>query len=36
MILTYCYRIKPSAEQEATMFYTLELLRRHWNYCLGQ
>ncbi|MGL5061088.1 MAG: RNA-guided endonuclease InsQ/TnpB family protein [Microcoleus sp.] len=36
MILTYCYRIKPSAEQEAAMFYTLELLRRHWNYCLGQ
>lgn len=36
MILTYCYRIKPSAEQEATMLYTLELLRRHWNYCLGQ
>ncbi|NES19598.1 MAG: transposase [Symploca sp. SIO3E6] len=36
MILTYCYRIKPSAEQEATMCYTLERLRRHWNYCLGQ
>ena len=36
MILTYCYRIKPSTEQEATMLYTLELLRRHWNYCLGQ
>jgi len=36
MILTYCYRIKPSGEQEATMLYTLELLRRHWNYCLGQ
>ena len=36
MILTYCYRIKPSAEQEATMLYALELLRRHWNYCLGQ
>ncbi len=36
MILTYCYRIKPSAEQEATMLYTLELLSRHWNYCLGQ
>ena len=36
MILTYCYRIKPSAEQEATMLYTLELLRRHWNYSLGQ
>ncbi|MFB2972129.1 RNA-guided endonuclease InsQ/TnpB family protein [Aerosakkonema sp. BLCC-F183] len=36
MILTYCYRIVPSNEQEATMLYTLELLRRHWNYCLGQ
>ncbi|MBW4641197.1 MAG: helix-turn-helix domain-containing protein, partial [Gloeocapsa sp. UFS-A4-WI-NPMV-4B04] len=36
MILTYCYRIKPSAEQEAKMLYTLELLRRHWNYALGQ
>lgn len=36
MILTCCYRIKPNVEQEATMLYTLELLRRHWNYCLGQ
>ncbi|NEP62485.1 MAG: transposase [Symploca sp. SIO2G7] len=36
MILTYCYRIMPSAEQEASMLYTLELLRRHWNYCLGR
>jgi putative transposase len=36
MILTYCYRIKPSAEQEVTMLYTLELLRRHWNHSLGQ
>jgi putative transposase len=36
MILTDCYRIKPSAEQEATMLYTLELLRRHWNFALGQ
>jgi putative transposase len=36
MILTYCYRIKPSAKQEATMLYTLELLRRHWNFAFGQ
>lgn len=36
MILTYCYRIKPNVEQEATMFYTLDLLRRHWNFALGQ
>jgi putative transposase len=36
MILTYCYRIKPSPEQEVLMNHTLELLRRHWNYSLGQ
>lgn len=36
MILTYCYRIKPSAKQEAAMLHTLELLRRHWNFALGQ
>jgi len=36
MILTYCYRIKPNAEQSAVMLHTLELLRRHWNYALGQ
>ena len=36
MMLTYCYRIKPSAEQEMVMLHTLELLRRHWNYALGQ
>jgi len=36
MILTYCYRIVPNADQEAVMLHTLELLRRHWNYSLGQ
>ena len=36
MLLTYCYRIKPNAEQQAVMLHTLELLRRHWNYALGQ
>ncbi|MBO3463104.1 transposase [Aetokthonos hydrillicola Thurmond2011] len=36
MILTYCYRIKPSPEQETMMLHILELLRRHWNYALGQ
>ena len=36
MLLTYCYRIKPNAEQSAVMLHTLELLRRHWNYALGQ
>ena len=36
MILTYEYRIKPSPEQKAMMLHWLELLRRHWNYALGQ
>ncbi len=36
MIITHCYRIKPSADQQAAMLYTLELLRRHWNYALGE
>ncbi|WP_365973234.1 helix-turn-helix domain-containing protein [Moorena sp. SIO4G3] len=36
MILTYCYRLKPSPEQIVTMERWLELLRRHWNYALGQ
>lgn len=36
MMLTYCYRIKPSPQQVATMDNWLELLRRHWNYALGQ
>ena len=36
MLITYVYRIKPSSEQEAIMLHTLELLRRHWNYALGQ
>lgn len=35
-MLTYCYRIKPSPQQVATMDNWLELLRRHWNYALGQ
>lgn len=36
MLLTYCYRIKPNALQKAVIIHTLELLRRHWNYALGQ
>ncbi|NEO78359.1 transposase [Moorena sp. SIO4G3] len=36
MLLTYCYRIKPNDEQIAIMERWLELLRRHWNYALGQ
>ncbi|MGB7441222.1 MAG: helix-turn-helix domain-containing protein, partial [Coleofasciculaceae cyanobacterium] len=29
MILTYQYRIKPTPDQEATMLFWLERLRRH-------
>ena len=36
MILTYCYRIQPTREQADKIDYWLELLRRHWNYALGQ
>lgn len=36
MILTYCYRIQPTPEQAEKIDYWLELLRRHWNYALGQ
>lgn len=36
MIVTHEYRIYPSADQEAVMLYWLELLRRHWNYALGE
>lgn len=36
MILTYCYKIQPNAEQQVVMLHTLELLRRHWNYALGR
>ena len=36
MILTYCYRIKPTPEQADKIDHWLELLRRHWNYALGQ
>nr|WP_269321062.1 transposase [Fischerella sp. PCC 9605] len=36
MLLTYCYRIKPSVEQIVIMDSWLELLRRHWNDALGQ
>ena len=36
MLLTYEYRIKPSPEQVAIMDNWLELLRRHWNYALGE
>ncbi|NES72324.1 MAG: transposase [Okeania sp. SIO2D1] len=36
MIITHCYKIKPTPEQSAKIDYWLELLRRHWNYALGQ
>jgi putative transposase len=36
MMITYQYRIKPNSEQIAIMDNWLELLRRHWNYALGQ
>jgi len=36
MIITYQYRIKPNSDQIATIDNWLELLRRHWNYALGQ
>ncbi|MFB2935103.1 RNA-guided endonuclease InsQ/TnpB family protein [Aerosakkonemataceae cyanobacterium BLCC-F154] len=36
MLLTYQYKIKLLPEQEIMMMQWLELLRRHYNYCLGQ
>ena len=36
MILTYEYRLRPTSEQAAQIDWWLELLRRHWNYALGQ
>lgn len=36
MILTYQYKLKPTPDQAATMALWGELLRRHWNYALGQ
>ncbi len=36
MIISYCYKINPNGEQIAKIDYWLELLRRHWNYALGQ
>ena len=36
MLLSYQYKIKPNSEQEIVMTQWLELLRRHYNYCLGQ
>ncbi len=36
MKLTHVYRIQPTTEQVAIMDLWLELLRRHFNYALGQ
>lgn len=36
MIITYNYKLKPSPEQVVTIDNWLELLRRHYNYALGQ
>ncbi len=36
MLLTYQYKLNPTSEQEAIMALWGELLRRHWNYALGQ
>ncbi|WP_281261740.1 RNA-guided endonuclease InsQ/TnpB family protein, partial [Aphanothece hegewaldii] len=36
MIITYCYKLRPNKNQVAKMQTWLELLRRHYNYCLGQ
>jgi putative transposase len=36
MLLTYQYRLQPNPEQAATLSHWGELLRRHWNYALGQ
>jgi putative transposase len=36
MIITNQFRIKPTPAQVATMETSLELLRRHYNYALGQ
>jgi putative transposase len=36
MLLTYQYKLNPTAEQSSQLEDWGELLRRHWNYALGQ
>jgi putative transposase len=36
MLRTYQYRLRPNSEQVATLSHWGELLRRHWNYALGE
>ncbi|MCJ2544553.1 helix-turn-helix domain-containing protein, partial [Thermostichus vulcanus] len=36
MLLTYQYKLNPTDSQALTLETWGELLRRHWNYALGQ
>lgn len=36
MLFTYQYRLQPNQEQAQALSHWGELLRRHWNYALGQ
>ncbi|MEA5507950.1 helix-turn-helix domain-containing protein, partial [Halotia wernerae UHCC 0503] len=36
MLLTYQYKLNPTPQQVVTLETWSELLRRHWNYALGQ
>ncbi len=36
MLITYQYKLRPTPEQVSTMEVWGELLRRHYNYALGQ
>ena len=36
MLLTYQCRLQPTLLQGATLSHWRELLRRHWNYTIGQ
>ena len=36
MLISHCYKIQPNQEQITKIDNWLELLRRHWNYALGQ
>jgi putative transposase len=36
MLLTHQYLLQPNSEQVATLSHWGELLRRHWNYVLGE
>jgi putative transposase len=36
MLLTYQYRLQPTLDQAKALSHWSELLRRHWNYALGE